>query len=1360
MKKQNILKIIASALAVCVAAGTVPTTAWAAENPPLEGFGYADTSNPGENQNAGETPDPAAASGDSFSDEGYTDGGEISRLEINDNLTEKTKYTVGNGHVYAEKDGSFVFLRLENVPEVDGLNFYISCDSAISLTMEAAGSNKVNIYMEKASVTLVGNGTLNNSTITARGLNKDGFTGEMNAIIISSEKSDRYDGTIYGECVYSYGNFIVGEYGGIIQTLTIPGDASLTFPENSGILFVGVERGHSDYLNIEGKLINNGEIIFAGTDPDDPSAFVESFGFSGTGTVKVSAASDVDDITNANSKVYDNNGFLDMTDGNTDKVVEFDADTPKSFYRPDNTGRLYYTPPAGDSPALLKACGIDKETLHIQCLSEAIPVTLNLEGDNWFGVECYADVILDGTGSFAGDIFTLGEFSVGESFEGELNARIAQQTIEQSGNAVSSTINMVVYGDYVQMDTVDILASNIVDENNTYKATLTVPKGAAYIIDEGCTAMIDVGSNYEKYLKIDGKMINNGEIEVHTDDVLDDPAAFIQSLKLSGSGVVRIINENAETTVDDMYTNDGVKVTYSGGELNFEDHTGDTVWGDHMAEYGYSFEEKDSSYVLTLKDFASPERVRLPADKPIVINSSGVCYIGELSISTDTDEANLSFGGDGTLTVNKKIWIQDKGTVTIAEGARIIANNGFSDNEGRLVVYGSFTAMCDETNRHNSAVYAGALEIADTGILNVGGSRGIWINRYSSATGFSLSIAEGGQIIADCGEYGLAVCQFGAASDPDSIFDIPEGYLPHGYEFITAAEYNEVTTVVTLLLALEGSQITVSGEGRYIIEGEGAEGYIVIHRHSADYDNYIPDPDNSGQHIKSCANDPGHSDSAEKHAYGGWAQTIAPTEASTGLEERTCSVCGGKESRILPMLKSIPVSLKTGTEVTLKNNVLTYGEPLSNLVFNEAEFVDANGQTVTGILAWKEAAAALDAGTTSAVWIFTPAEEKYAPLEGTAAITVNKAQNAPNMPGSAMDVPNSLKKAGDVPLPESWEWKAEDKEKALAAGVSVEAVAVYTGEDKGNYEKETVTVTITRSACSHAAGEILYTGEGEMAPTCTEDGLGHKECSLCGDVAESGIVVKALGHDWHITSEEAATAASEGKRVYTCSRCSQTREESIPKLSSEPGGDSRTEDVAKNSAELDSGISIKWKGSAIALKWAKTAGAEGYDIFSAQSGKKLNQESPVQTVNNGKTSVTITKIDGKKISGKKAYAFKLKAWKYSDGKKAYIGESRTYHIAGKENKKYTNVKKLKPKKKKYTLKKGRSVRIQVTAVKESKKKKLLPKSCGPALRYQSDNEQVAAVTQKGKVNAKQKGTCYIYVTALNGVRTKIKITVK
>lgn len=156
----------------------------------------------------------------------------------------------------------------------------------------------------------------------------------------------------------------------------------------------------------------------------------------------------------------------------------------------------------------------------------------------------------------------------------------------------------------------------------------------------------------------------------------------------------------------------------------------------------------------------------------------------------------------------------------------------------------------------------------------------------------------------------------------------------------------------------------------------------------------------------------------------------------------------------------MPVSLKADTEVTLRNNTLTYGEALSKLVFNDAEFVDSDGNTVEGTLTWKEPETMPVAGTGSAVWVFTPENQLYLPAEGTAAITVNKAPNAPNMPEGKRDVPKDFEKVSDVALPDGWEWLEPDA--LLKAGEPVDAIAVYNGPDKGNYEKETVTVSITK----------------------------------------------------------------------------------------------------------------------------------------------------------------------------------------------------------------------------------------------------------------------------------------------------------
>lgn len=87
-----------------------------------------------------------------------------------------------------------------------------------------------------------------------------------------------------------------------------------------------------------------------------------------------------------------------------------------------------------------------------------------------------------------------------------------------------------------------------------------------------------------------------------------------------------------------------------------------------------------------------------------------------------------------------------------------------------------------------------------------------------------------------------------------------------------------------------------------------------------------------------------------------------------------------------------PVHLKKDSAVTLQNSVLTYGEPLSSLAFQSAVFVDDNGTEVAGTLAWKNPNSTASGITAYGTWVFTPNDTTtYASLEGTVAITVNKA---------------------------------------------------------------------------------------------------------------------------------------------------------------------------------------------------------------------------------------------------------------------------------------------------------------------------------------------------------------------------------
>ena len=65
--------------------------------------------------------------------------------------------------------------------------------------------------------------------------------------------------------------------------------------------------------------------------------------------------------------------------------------------------------------------------------------------------------------------------------------------------------------------------------------------------------------------------------------------------------------------------------------------------------------------------------------------------------------------------------------------------------------------------------------------------------------------------------------------------------------------------------------------------------------------------------------------------------------------------------------------------------------------------------------------------------------------------------------------------------------------------------------------------------------------------TCTESGSKSHHCTRCDSKADA-TVIPELSHDWILTSTVNPTRDHEGKKVYTCNLCKETKEESIPKL--------------------------------------------------------------------------------------------------------------------------------------------------------------------------------------------------------------------
>lgn len=236
--------------------------------------------------------------------------------------------------------------------------------------------------------------------------------------------------------------------------------------------------------------------------------------------------------------------------------------------------------------------------------------------------------------------------------------------------------------------------------------------------------------------------------------------------------------------------------------------------------------------------------------------------------------------------------------------------------------------------------------------------------------------------------------------------------------------------------------------------------------------------------------------------------------------------------------RTITVKVTKATPVIAQKptaGALTYGQKLSDstLTGGKAAYQTADGTEITGTFAWKNSSStptAADSKKTEYDVTFTPSDkDNYNAVDTKLTITVNKAAQAPNMPQAAMAPAHSTKKVGDITLPDGWSWQEADKDTALADGVAVTATAVYTGADKGNYETESVSITITRSKCDHTHTEI----RNQREATCKEEGYtGDTYCKDCGEKLAAGTTIEKKPH------KVGTPATCVSKAV--CSVCSET----------------------------------------------------------------------------------------------------------------------------------------------------------------------------------------------------------------------------
>ena len=194
--------------------------------------------------------------------------------------------------------------------------------------------------------------------------------------------------------------------------------------------------------------------------------------------------------------------------------------------------------------------------------------------------------------------------------------------------------------------------------------------------------------------------------------------------------------------------------------------------------------------------------------------------------------------------------------------------------------------------------------------------------------------------------------------------------------------------------------------------------------------------------------------------------------------------------------------------------------------------------------------------------------------------------------------------------------------------------------------------------------------------------------------------------------------------------------------------------VIKVSGTLLSRLTAKGKSSLV-LTWNKVKGVEGYDIFFSRCGKDAPKK--VKSIK-GNNTFRWTK---KSLKKQKAYKAFVRAYVKKNGKKTYVRTSPLVHAytsGGTKN--YTSPKSVTVNRTSVLLKAGKTYKIKAGVTKLQKGKKLMTDTHAPKLRYLSSSKKIATVSKSGKITAKAKGSCRIYVIAVNGASKAVSVTVK
>lgn len=177
---------------------------------------------------------------------------------------------------------------------------------------------------------------------------------------------------------------------------------------------------------------------------------------------------------------------------------------------------------------------------------------------------------------------------------------------------------------------------------------------------------------------------------------------------------------------------------------------------------------------------------------------------------------------------------------------------------------------------------------------------------------------------------------------------------------------------------------------------------------------------------------------------------------------------------------------------------------------------------------------------------------------------------------------------------------------------------------------------------------------------------------------------------------------------------------------------------------LQAKVSKTTKNS-LKITWKKVSEAKKYVVYGAKCGNKMKKLKTVKT----------TTFINKKLSESTYFKYIVVA---VDKEDKIVSVSKIIHSSTLGNNKKSNPIGLKTeaKKNKVTIKAKKTFNLKARCL----KKKGTTIKIHRGVKYECSNTKIAIVNGKGKITAKKKGVCYVYVYAQNGVAKKVKVSVK